>query len=610
MNIKNFKFARKKTIENNENTEDKDFKFLKKHYGDRFAKLCRSLFPTILQQKDKLTEIISNNFDNVSTLYDDLDPVKEDFRDFVYSFFDVKQKPLTKTRKTPEKLMEDAGYVLFECETNDDILKFKKYYAPDEELCTFNERRLKTCRVWFAIKKEVLENIDSIERENPPDRQDSYGTSVISIQFTKGEHSYLSIKNRYNHSVSNPDCTFNNNLDNIISGLTYAFCKYKKIKLATNKNTNNLKNYLYDKGYRRCKTNKYYKTSIKISDGYACLNNYILKNNDTTLYFDKSKYILVENYLIDQERKQIINLSTIDNLSNEKVDDIFSKLEDYQASGLSKELINSSDGIHNFNIIDSFIKSIGYIKTVNISHDENKTKVVCITPKEGSLVKIYVDNSGHIIKYENPNTTKIDDDFLLCNSYLQEISLPCATSIGNGFMQNNDSLLKFDFPNVQEIGNDFAYMNKKISSINLPNLKKVGNNFCCLNSNIKNVELPNVEYIGNGFLSSSIHLTSLNLPCAKEIGYSFLRFNKDLSSINLPNVQKIDNNFLLHNEELISLDLPNVKYIGDSALYENEKLLSLYFPKIKYIGTNFLFLNDNRDLLIENAKNIDYNILF
>ena len=39
---------------------------------------------------------------------------------------------------------------------------------------------------------------------------------MISIQFTKDDAHTLSIKNRYNHSVNDPDATFSNNLDNII----------------------------------------------------------------------------------------------------------------------------------------------------------------------------------------------------------------------------------------------------------------------------------------------------------------------------------------------------------------------------------------------------------
>ena len=88
---------------------------------------------------------------------------------------------------------KEAGYVLVECYNEEDIQKFRKYYAPGEELCTFKGGRLNSCRVFFAVKKNVLD----IKREDfkKPKREDEYGTSVISIQFTKDETNTLSIKN-------------------------------------------------------------------------------------------------------------------------------------------------------------------------------------------------------------------------------------------------------------------------------------------------------------------------------------------------------------------------------------------------------------------------------
>ena len=131
------------------------------------------------------------------------------------------------TDKTPQELLSEAGYELEICETEDDIQKYKRYYAPGEELCTFSGGRLESCYVFFAIKK----NIDQIRREDfprtqhddpPASREDEYGTSVISIQFGRSTN-VLSIKNRYNHTVTNPDATFSNNLENIIPGLTDSF---------------------------------------------------------------------------------------------------------------------------------------------------------------------------------------------------------------------------------------------------------------------------------------------------------------------------------------------------------------------------------------------------
>ena len=84
--------------------------------------------------------------------------------------------------------MDEAGYKLYRCETYEDILAFKPYYyqkysekeSINELLCTFNDaKRIETHYVFFAVKK----NVDEIKRENfkKPEREDEYGTSVISI---------------------------------------------------------------------------------------------------------------------------------------------------------------------------------------------------------------------------------------------------------------------------------------------------------------------------------------------------------------------------------------------------------------------------------------------
>ena len=119
--------------------------------------------------------------------------------------------------------MDEAGYKIYECHDYDELASFKKYYQKNELLCSFSQDRLSDCRVFFAVKKDV----DKIKREDfkIPFREDLYGTSVMSIQFEKGKNNALSIKNRYNHKVSNPDATLENNLENLVPGLTYAFEK-------------------------------------------------------------------------------------------------------------------------------------------------------------------------------------------------------------------------------------------------------------------------------------------------------------------------------------------------------------------------------------------------
>ena len=72
--------------------ESKELKKIKKTYGESFMKLCRSLFPTILEQEGRLYEILSSSFsENCKTLYEDIvnEGIEEDFKNYVYSKIDV-----------------------------------------------------------------------------------------------------------------------------------------------------------------------------------------------------------------------------------------------------------------------------------------------------------------------------------------------------------------------------------------------------------------------------------------------------------------------------------------------------------------------------------------
>ncbi len=96
---------------------------------------------------------------------------------------------------------------------------------------------------WYiinAVKKEALgddklpESEWHIKPSDTPRREDSYGTSVISIQILK-TGGVISIKNRYNHTLKteHPDNTFNNNPDNIILGLSDSLRKHFGVDFTT-----------------------------------------------------------------------------------------------------------------------------------------------------------------------------------------------------------------------------------------------------------------------------------------------------------------------------------------------------------------------------------------
>jgi hypothetical protein len=125
-----------------------------------------------------------------------------------------------KTRETTQeeiiKAFNSVGYdqVIFDDEEK--ISECKKYYRSGEVICTYNDlvSRMREYHMLVAVKS----NIDKVERSKTPQRDDEYGTSILNIQIARNG-SHMSIKNRYNHTVSQPDSTLNNNLDMLYMGL-------------------------------------------------------------------------------------------------------------------------------------------------------------------------------------------------------------------------------------------------------------------------------------------------------------------------------------------------------------------------------------------------------
>ena len=277
---------------------NEDLKIIKRKFGEDMTHFCREYFPILLETKGLLPDLLLKKFEPSKFLYNDIveSNLQEQFKNFIYSLVDVENESEEISTKSPKELMREAGYDLYECRTEDDIQRVKKYYHEGEELCTFRGGRLNNCYVFFAIKY----NVDDIKREDfkNPQRQDLYGTSVISIQFLKDESHLLSIKNRYNHRVVNPDATFSNNLDNIVPGLTKSFKDYYGMKQLVKYNNFEIPNYVL------ARDRKYYKYNFEINFINYCPNNIIISGNRVHR-FDPSKYIVLDYFILDLVNKKI-----------------------------------------------------------------------------------------------------------------------------------------------------------------------------------------------------------------------------------------------------------------------------------------------------------------
>lgn len=156
--------------------------------------------------------------------------------------------------KDPYELARSVGYELtgpFKS-TGEFVSLDKQDFRPDERICTFNNpsERLNDYHILWLRHAEVSDILpaDMLTADNlsqpwktylktigrydensdrydlsglRPARDDPYGTSSMSVQISR-QGSHVSIKNRYNHTVGNPDNTLDSDLDNVAYGLKCA----------------------------------------------------------------------------------------------------------------------------------------------------------------------------------------------------------------------------------------------------------------------------------------------------------------------------------------------------------------------------------------------------
>ena len=212
-------------------------------------------------------------------------------------------------RQTTQKEITDAfnsaGYDTVIFDDKEKIAECRKYYTLGETICTYNDLkgRMTEYHMIVAIKK----NIDGIKRNKYPDREDEYGTSILNIQIAKNG-SHMSIKNRYNHTVSQPDNTLNNNLDVLHIGLQRMVLGYYGFAcLNSNKSSyNDIVNI----------DNTYLKYSIEKNNIYY--GSFVLDGVHGIRYVDTSRYYICKRndyysnpFILDFKEKKAISLNPI-----------------------------------------------------------------------------------------------------------------------------------------------------------------------------------------------------------------------------------------------------------------------------------------------------------
>ena len=111
---------------------NEELKQIKKYYGEKMMHLCRTLFPTILEEEGLLIDTLLKTFEPNHFLYDDLTKTSHVylFRDYIYAILKPQEEVKEEVEpKTPSELMSMAGYKLYECYSEEEIQKMNLIIA-------------------------------------------------------------------------------------------------------------------------------------------------------------------------------------------------------------------------------------------------------------------------------------------------------------------------------------------------------------------------------------------------------------------------------------------------------------------------------------------------
>lgn len=474
---------------------------------------------------------------------------------FLRSMIDEEKNEKVVETLNPFQLLKKAGYNAFLANSLKKQNSIEKYFAKGEHLCTFEDpHRFENYYIVHCIKKgaEELKRCDFSGKEQ---REDEYATSVISIQILK-KGGFISIKNRYNHKVSNPDNTFNSNPDHIIAGLSQALKNYFKVDFHVQKSS--------------------------VPDGYTYQNNWLYKyylecNN---IYFGENSYLKDGKIHHVNRDYQFLVSSFLFDLKEKKVTDLIGE--------------NS------------------YVDVINAEMKGKKLQ----RKKEEKGFSLYLDGEkfltvvpdfykGNVINYITLfNTTVLPDSYLRrsnglrTDSFLSEVrtfNAPNLKIIGNNCFHYSN-MVYLNAPLVEEMYTACFFDCRNLKELILPNLKKMGPS-CFINLGVEKIYLPQLEVLTAESLQYVPNVKVLVFPNLKRICKEALCANSKLERLVIPHVEKIEKWAICANSSLKRLYLPQVRVIS-ASIYHNKNLKLVYAPKVTEIG-NFSFCQNHRRFVLE-----------
>ncbi|MCA6471441.1 MAG: hypothetical protein IM591_13755, partial [Chitinophagaceae bacterium] len=482
--------------------EDKT-KLYKKAFGETVAKIIRAKMPIAFDYQEKLIDYIKKVIPVKSSMpfiLQNLANVIEE--QFIKQLGSISEN-IEKINQDPIKLLNSVGYELGKIDNEEDAMSFRGYYPGTDDniggsvICTYRDvkGRIKNNIVLFIVKddakktlkpneltqenlseswKTYLEKLGRKKEDGTYDlknlknnREDPYSTSVLSIQINKN-NGYLKIISRYNHTIqegsSNPDATFNNDLNKIVVGLEDSLYNYFNLKNSKNKNI------ALPDGVVQDSKGNYYNYYEEVNGIYYGQTFYIENGNAT--FIDTNSEKIIDGYLIK-------NNGIAKKIASDNDEFVFGEIKKVSFLSNDKISMETTNGNVLFNVSNGKITKI---ESIDISLSDYVANKYYKYDKENNSIEnvrnYYQQKYLHIIF---GNLTTIGEDAYFENS--QVTNLGNLTTIGESAYFENSQVTNLG--NLTTIGGNAVFEDSQVT--NLGNLTTIGESALFGNSQVTNL---------------------------------------------------------------------------------------------------------------------------
>ena len=532
------------------------FDVIKKQNGEAFAKAVRAYDNGIFDVPD------------IASMVRYAGREAEPIMNFLLSLKNIRIAECGKTAPF-EELLDKAGYHVCYADTLEKQNAIEKYFAEGEKLCTFadNERYQK-----YHIINVVRKDVDKIRREDFPfpRREDAYGTSVMSIQILK-TGGFISIKNRYNHRVVNPDNTYFSNPDNIIEGLSASLKERFGVDFASRRVAVPDGYVLLDEGLFKC-----HREIENVHFG----NGFFIEDGDIT-FINKDYQILCDTLLLDLKKGKF---ETEFNEIKGAADILNREIEGKKLSVRAKKGVRSvyADDKLFMEVKDDCSK----ITFLNLPTTEHFPKCVFDYVSLGTLnvpnLKTIEDCcfGGGLEEIYAPKGVVVQGSLSVARQGLKKLPNFSDFIVKESFFCYGNKLTSLEGA-PQTVGNDFICYDNKLTSLRgAP--EKISGRFYCHRNELTSLEgAP--QFIGRRFDCQLNQLATLE-GAPQFVGDDFDCSYNALATLK-GGPKRVEGSFYCSKNELVSLEGAPA-FVGEHFVCNRNNLTSLNGAP-KFVGASF-----------------------